>query len=74
MAWCVSILFGKAIGEVLAFFVKQPILTSRTQGIYGLEFREHKTPLSDITASSDFGLNDEFQLDLLTGPNSYTSK
>jgi filamentous hemagglutinin family protein len=37
-----------------------------TQGIYGLEFRERLTPLSDITASSQFGLNGEFQLDLLT--------
>ncbi|MEE3718162.1 filamentous hemagglutinin N-terminal domain-containing protein [Tumidithrix elongata RA019] len=28
-----------------------------TQGIYGLEFRPRLTPLSDITASSDFNLN-----------------
>ncbi|NEQ23541.1 MAG: S-layer family protein, partial [Microcoleus sp. SIO2G3] len=28
-----------------------------TQGIFGLEFREQLTPLSDITASSDFGLS-----------------
>jgi large exoprotein involved in heme utilization and adhesion len=27
------------------------------QGIYGLEFRPHLTPLSDITASSDFGVD-----------------
>jgi filamentous hemagglutinin family protein len=37
-----------------------------TQGIYGLEFREELTPLSDITASSRFGINGEFQLQLLT--------
>jgi filamentous hemagglutinin family protein len=37
-----------------------------TQGIYGLEFRPGLTPLSDITASSEFGLDGEFQLDLLT--------
>ena len=35
-----------------------------TQGIYGLEYRERETPLSDITASSQFGVNGEFQLDL----------
>jgi filamentous hemagglutinin family protein len=28
-----------------------------TQGIFGLEFRDRPTPLSDITASSTFGLN-----------------
>jgi large exoprotein involved in heme utilization and adhesion len=28
-----------------------------TQGIYGLQFRPNRTPLSDITASSDFGVN-----------------
>jgi large exoprotein involved in heme utilization and adhesion len=38
----------------------------RTQGIYGLEFREQRTPLSDITASSTIGVDGEFQLDLLT--------
>jgi filamentous hemagglutinin family protein len=37
-----------------------------TQGIYGLKFRPRLTPLSDITASSEFGLDGEFQLDLLT--------
>ncbi|WP_172642259.1 two-partner secretion domain-containing protein [Allocoleopsis franciscana] len=37
-----------------------------TQGIYGLQFRPRLTPLSDITASSEFGLDGEFQLDLLT--------
>ncbi len=37
-----------------------------TQGIYGLQFRPRVTPLSDITASSEFGLDGEFQLDLLT--------
>ncbi len=37
-----------------------------TQGIYGLEFREELTPLSDITASSRIGVDGEFQLDLLT--------
>jgi filamentous hemagglutinin family protein len=28
-----------------------------TQGIYGLQFRPRRTPKSDITASSDFGVN-----------------
>ncbi|MEW6492918.1 MAG: S-layer family protein, partial [Cyanobacteriota bacterium] len=28
-----------------------------TQGIFGLEFRENLTPLSDITASSEFGVD-----------------
>jgi filamentous hemagglutinin family protein len=37
-----------------------------TQGIFGLEFRENLTPLSDITASSELGVDGEFQLDLLT--------
>jgi filamentous hemagglutinin family protein len=37
-----------------------------TQGIYGLEYRERETPLSDITASSQFGVNGQFQLELLT--------
>ncbi|MBD2017506.1 filamentous hemagglutinin N-terminal domain-containing protein [Microcoleus sp. FACHB-53] len=38
-----------------------------TQGIYGLTFREQDIPASsDITASSQFGLDGEFQLDLLT--------
>ncbi len=37
-----------------------------TSGIYGLKYREHETPLSDITASSQYGINGEFQLDLLT--------
>jgi large exoprotein involved in heme utilization and adhesion len=37
-----------------------------TQGIFGLEFRENLTPLSDITASSELGIDGEFQLNLLT--------
>ncbi|HEY9675068.1 MAG TPA: filamentous hemagglutinin N-terminal domain-containing protein [Waterburya sp.] len=37
-----------------------------TQGIYGLQYRPRLTPLSDITASSEFGLEGKFQLDLLT--------
>ncbi|EGJ34484.1 MULTISPECIES: filamentous hemagglutinin N-terminal domain-containing protein [Moorena] len=32
-------------------------ITITTQGIIGLEFREKLTPLSDITASSEFGLD-----------------
>jgi filamentous hemagglutinin family protein len=28
-----------------------------TQGIYGLEYRDRRTPKSDITASSDFGID-----------------
>ncbi|AFZ19924.1 two-partner secretion domain-containing protein [Allocoleopsis franciscana] len=38
-----------------------------TQGIYGLTFRERDIlASSDITASSQFGLDGDFQLDLLT--------
>ncbi len=33
-----------------------------TQGIYGLQFRPRPTPLSDITASSDFGVNGTVQI------------
>jgi large exoprotein involved in heme utilization and adhesion len=33
-----------------------------TQGIYGLQFRPNRTPLSDITASSDFGVNGTVQI------------
>jgi len=32
-------------------------ITLTTQGIFGLEFREQLTPLSDITASSQFGVS-----------------
>jgi len=39
-----------------------------TNGIYGLQFRDALTPLSDITASSEFGLNGSFTLDLLSFP------
>jgi filamentous hemagglutinin family protein len=37
-----------------------------TQGIYGLKYRPQLTPMSDITASSKFGLNGDFKLALLT--------
>jgi large exoprotein involved in heme utilization and adhesion len=37
-----------------------------TQGIYGLKFRKERTPLSDITASAQFGVDGELQLDVLT--------
>jgi len=33
-----------------------------TQGIYGLNFRPRQTPLSDITASSEFGVNGVVQI------------
>ncbi len=33
-----------------------------TQGIYGLQLRPRLTPLSDITASSDFGVNGTVQI------------
>ncbi|HEY9600079.1 MAG TPA: S-layer family protein, partial [Allocoleopsis sp.] len=36
-----------------------------TQGIYGLEFRPNRTPLSDITASSQFGVNGVVQINTL---------
>ncbi|NER99288.1 MAG: S-layer family protein, partial [Symploca sp. SIO1B1] len=41
-------------------------ITITVQGIFGLQFRVSLTPLSDITASSEFGLNGEFQLNLLS--------
>jgi filamentous hemagglutinin family protein len=34
-----------------------------TQGIFGIEFRESQTPLSDITASSEFGVAGNVQID-----------
>jgi large exoprotein involved in heme utilization and adhesion len=41
-----------------------------TRGIYGLEFRDELTPLSDITASSEFGLDGEIIIDTPdTDPN-----
>lgn len=39
-----------------------------TNAIYGLQFRPQLTPLSDITASSQFGLNGQFVLNLLSFP------
>jgi probable HAF family extracellular repeat protein len=33
-----------------------------TQGIYGLQYRPQRTPLSDITASSQFGVNGTVQI------------
>jgi filamentous hemagglutinin family protein len=36
-----------------------------TQGIFGLEFRDRLTSLSDITVSSEFGLAGVFEIDIL---------
>ncbi|GAB4209112.1 MAG: hypothetical protein Fur006_68570 [Coleofasciculaceae cyanobacterium] len=36
-----------------------------TQGIFGLDFRPRLTPLSDITASSEFGINGTVQINTL---------
>ncbi len=36
-----------------------------TQGIFGLKYRDRLTPLSDITASSEFGLNGTVQINYL---------
>jgi filamentous hemagglutinin family protein len=36
-----------------------------TQGIFGLKYRDRLTPLSDITASSEFGLNGTVQINNL---------
>jgi large exoprotein involved in heme utilization and adhesion len=33
-----------------------------TQGIFGLEFRDERTPLSDITASSEIGVDGEVEI------------
>jgi filamentous hemagglutinin family protein len=35
-----------------------------TPGIFGIQFRDRNTPNSDITASSEFGVDGEFNLDL----------
>ncbi len=40
-------------------------ITITTQAIFGLQFRDRLTPLSDITASSEFGLDGTFILNLL---------
>jgi len=48
-----------------AFNGKGGNITITTQGIFGLQFRDRLTPLSDITASSEFGLDGEFILNLL---------
>ncbi|WP_181280689.1 filamentous hemagglutinin N-terminal domain-containing protein [Aphanothece hegewaldii] len=37
-----------------------------TQGIFGIAFREYNTPLSDITASSEFGIQGEVIFNLPT--------
>jgi large exoprotein involved in heme utilization and adhesion len=36
-----------------------------TPGIFGIEFRDRQTPLSDITASSQFGINGVVEIDKL---------
>ncbi|MGD2183914.1 filamentous hemagglutinin N-terminal domain-containing protein [Lusitaniella coriacea] len=40
-----------------------------TNGIFGLKFRPRLTPLSDITASSEIGIDGTFDLDLLSFPS-----
>lgn len=40
-----------------AFTGKGGNINITTQGIYGIEFRARQSPLSDITASSEFGVN-----------------
>ncbi len=40
-----------------AFLGRGGNINITTQGIFGLQFRPRLTPLSDITASSDFGVN-----------------
>ncbi|WP_148662736.1 filamentous hemagglutinin N-terminal domain-containing protein [Scytonema hofmannii] len=37
----------------------------KTQGLFGLEFRNFQTPLSDITASSEFGIAGVVDIDIL---------
>lgn len=36
-----------------------------TQGIFGIQFQEQETPLSDITASSDFGVDGTVEINTL---------
>ena len=40
-------------------------ITIATPGIFGIQFREQTTPQSDITASSEFGIDGNFDLNLL---------
>ncbi|MGD2180401.1 filamentous hemagglutinin N-terminal domain-containing protein [Lusitaniella coriacea] len=44
-------------------------ITITTNGIFGLKFRPRLTPLSDITASSEFGVNGTFNLNRLSFPS-----
>jgi len=49
-----------------AFFGDGGRIEITTNAIFGLMFREQLTPLSDITASSEFGTDGEFILNLLS--------
>lgn len=40
-------------------------VTIATRGLFGLEFRDRRTPLSDITASSEFGLSGVVEINAL---------
>ncbi|MEM6401374.1 MAG: filamentous hemagglutinin N-terminal domain-containing protein [Cyanobacteria bacterium P01_D01_bin.116] len=40
-------------------------ITIATPGIFGIQFRDRNTPQSDITASSEFGVDGNFDLNLL---------
>jgi filamentous hemagglutinin family protein len=48
-----------------AFLGRGGNITITTQGIFGLKFRPRLTPLSDITASSEFGVNGLVTLNIL---------
>ena len=48
-----------------AFTGKGGNINITTQGIFGLEFRKLQTPLSDITASSEFGIAGVVDIDIL---------
>jgi large exoprotein involved in heme utilization and adhesion len=49
--------------EANAFEGRGGNINITTQGIFGIDFRESQTPLSDITASSEFGLAGTVQID-----------
>ncbi|MUG97803.1 filamentous hemagglutinin N-terminal domain-containing protein [Scytonema sp. UIC 10036] len=48
-----------------AFLGRGGKIDIKTQGLFGLEFRNFRTPLSDITASSEFGIAGVVNIDIL---------
>jgi filamentous hemagglutinin family protein len=48
-----------------AFLGRGGKIDIKTQGLFGLEFRNFRTPLSEITASSEFGIAGVVNIDIL---------